>query len=95
MAKEHEKIPKVKNAPRKICSQSEIVSNGNIICTTFSAAVGCKEQQSLCDFQGLFFLGKGAGGDKHQRLSLSALFPGELRHCVRLCRSPTTKDIFA
>lgn len=59
MAKEHEKIPKVKNAPRKIRSQSEIVSNGNIICTTFNAVIGCKRQQSPCDFQGLVFLGKG------------------------------------
>jgi len=93
MAKEHKKIPKVKNAPRKICSPSEIMSNGNIICTTFSAVVGCKSQRSPCDFQGLVFLGKGAGG-KHQRLSFSAPVPGELRQCVRLCRSSTTEGGF-
>lgn len=88
MAKEHEKIPKVKNAPRKICSQSEIVSNGNIICTAFGAVVGCKRQQSLFDFQGLVFLGKEAGGEKEQRLSLAAPFPGELRQCAQLSVLP-------
>lgn len=95
MAKEHEKIPMVMNAPRKIHSQAEIVSNGDIICTAFSAVVGCKRQRSLRDFQGLIFLGKVAGGEKHWRLSLGALLPGELRQCFQLCHSPTTKDVFA
>lgn len=77
MAKEHEKTAKVNNAPRKICSLCEIVSNGNIICATFRAVVGCRGSKAP-DFEGLVFLGKGAEGKKYQRLSLSAPFPGEL-----------------
>lgn len=57
MAKEHEKIPKVNNAPRKICSWCEIVSNGNVTCTTFRAVGGCRGSKAP-DFEGLVFLGK-------------------------------------
>lgn len=49
MAREHEKIPKVTNAPRKIRSQS---SMGTLFAPLLGLGLAAQGHQRLCDFPG-------------------------------------------